>query len=80
MIHASRYTPQELADLKYWESQGYTFKPGEKAPASRLTPPSWATRHPKVDAALSGLVLVAGAIVLFCLLVGLVAGASKWQL
>lgn len=80
MIQASRYTPEELAMLAYWESKGYTFKRGEKAPSSRLTPPSWATRHPKVDAALSALVLVAGAIVLFCLLAGLVAGASKWQL
>ena len=80
MIQASRYTPQEMADLKYWESRGYTFKRGEKAPASRVKPPSWATRHPKVDAALGALVLVAGAIVLFCLLAGLVAGVSKWHL
>lgn len=77
MIQASRYTPQELADLKYWESQGYTFKRGEKAPASRLTPPSWATRHPKVDAALSFLVVVAGGVVMACFVIAVGAGLIR---
>ncbi|MES2871428.1 MAG: hypothetical protein V4749_17870 [Pseudomonadota bacterium] len=77
MIQASRYTPQELADLKYWEGQGYTFKRGEKAPASRLTPPSWATRHPKVDAALSFLVVVAGAVVMACFVIAVGAGLIR---
>ena len=77
MIQASRYTPQELADLKYWESRGYTFKRGEKAPASRLTPPSWATRHPKVDAALSFLVVVAGAVVMACFVIAVGAGLIR---
>lgn len=77
MIQASRYTPQELADLKYWESRGYTFKRGEKAPASRLTPPSWATRHPKVDAALSFLVVVAGGVVMGGFFIAVGAGLIR---
>lgn len=72
MIQASRYTPEELAMLAYWESKGYTFRRGEKPPMNTITAPSFATRHPKADAILNGVVLILGgcALIAFCLAVG----------
>lgn len=37
---ATRTSPKQEAYRAYWESRGYTFKPGELAPESTLTPPS----------------------------------------
>lgn len=57
---ATRCTQQELAYLAHWQSKGYHFKPGEQIPLSTVTPPSFATRHPLLDALIGGLVLLAG--------------------
>jgi hypothetical protein len=75
---ATRCTQAELAYLAFWESKGYTIKPGEPVPLNTVTPPSFATRRPKIDAALSGLVLLVGAMALCCLLAGFVTGWFKW--
>lgn len=75
---ATRCTQAELAYLAFWQSKGYTIKPGEPVPLNTLTPPSLATRRPKIDALLSGLVLLVGAMALCGLLAGLVMGWFKW--
>lgn len=75
---ATRCTQAELAYLAYWQSKGYTIKPGEPVPHNRVTPPSLATRRPKIDAVLSALVIIIGALALCGLLAGLVMGWFKW--
>lgn len=75
---ATRCTPAELAYIAYWQSKGYTIKPGEPVPLNTVTPPSLATRRPVIDAVLSGLVLLVGALALVGLLAGLVMGWFKW--
>ncbi len=57
-IQATRYTPQQLAYLEHWEAKGYTFAPGELPPMSTLTPPSLATRSPKLDALTGALIII----------------------
>jgi hypothetical protein len=57
---ATRCTQQELACLAHWQSKGYRFKPGEPIPTSTMTPPSFATRHPVLDALLGGMLLLIG--------------------
>lgn len=69
---ATRCTQKELAYLAHWEARGYTFKRGEKAPTSTLTPPSLATRHPILDAILgaSALVIAIGGMMALWIKVG----------
>lgn len=56
---ATRCTQAELAYLAFWESKGYTIKPGEPVPLNTLTPPSLATRRPVLDAAIAGAIILA---------------------
>lgn len=46
---ATRYTPQELAMLNYWEGRGYRFSPGERPPLSTVTPPRPSGLPPLAD-------------------------------
>jgi hypothetical protein len=52
---ATRCTQEELAYLAYWQDKGFTFKPGEPIPLNTVTPPSFATRRPILDALIGGL-------------------------
>lgn len=56
---ATRCTQAELAYLAFWQSKGYTIKPGEPVPLNTLTPPSLATRRPVLDAAIAGAIILA---------------------
>lgn len=56
---ATRTTQKQLAYLSYWQSRGFTFSRDEKAPENTVTPPSFATRHPILDAILGSLTLAA---------------------
>lgn len=56
---ATRCTRADLAYLAYWQSKGYTIKPGEPVPLNTLTPPSLATRRPVLDAAIGGVIILA---------------------
>ena len=58
---ATKCESKQLSYLSYWQSRGYRFKRGEKAPENTITPPSFASRHPVLDAVFGGLVLAIGA-------------------
>ena len=47
---AKRCTPEQLSYLDYWRSQGYAPKIDTKIPLNRVTPPSFATQRPVLDA------------------------------
>lgn len=55
---ATRLTPAEMENWDHWSALGYRFKPGEKPPMSKVTPPSVATKRPIVDAALGLLIII----------------------
>ena len=57
---ATRCTQKQLAHLAHWQARGYTFGRNESAPESTLTPPSFATRHPILDALIGGMILLIG--------------------
>lgn len=57
---ATRTTQKQLAYLAYWQARGYRFGRNELAPESTATPPSFASLHPIIDAAIGGLILAAG--------------------
>lgn len=62
-LQATRTTQKQLAYLAYWQDQkhgGYRFAKNELAPENTVTPPSFASRHPIIDAAIGGLILAAG--------------------
>lgn len=54
---ATRTTQKQLAYLSYWQSKGFTFSRNETAPENTVTPPSFATRHPILDAIIGSLTL-----------------------
>lgn len=78
---ATRYTPEQLEIIAYWEKRGYTFGPGDSAPADKLTPPAsdYTRKNPKTDAALSLVVVLLGGGVLVTLMVGLSIGWFAWH-
>lgn len=50
MSQAQRCTILEVHALNYWRARGVMIKAGEPIPLSPRTPPSFATRRPKLDA------------------------------
>lgn len=60
---ATKENPRQAAFRAYWESRGYSFAWDELAPESTVTPPSFATRHPVLDAGLGALIIAVAIIV-----------------
>lgn len=56
---AKRCTQKELAYLSHWRRNGYMLTVDEPIPLSTLTPPSFATRRPILDALVGGTLTIA---------------------
>lgn len=54
---AKKCTRKELSCLSHWRSRGFKFGINDKVPGSKYTPPSFATRHPILDA-LAGVAII----------------------
>lgn len=55
---AKKCTRKELSYLSHWRSRGFFLSIDDDIPLSTMTPPSFATRHPILDA-LAGVVIIA---------------------
>lgn len=55
---AKRCTRKELSYLSHWRRKGFMLGINDQIPLSTVTPPSLATRRPKLDALLGGLIIV----------------------
>ena len=69
-------TNKELAYLSHWRRNGYHLSIDDKIPLSTLTPPSFATRSPLLDAFAGGCIAVA-AVLMGCTWLAVGAGIMK---
>lgn len=55
---ATKCTQRELAMLAYWQQRGFDMRKNRPVPLSTETPPSFATDHPVLDAAIGGFSII----------------------
>lgn len=55
---AKRCTRKELAYLSHWRRNGYMLGINDPIPLTTVTPPSFATRRPILDALLGGVLVI----------------------
>lgn len=56
---AKRCTRKELAYLSHWRDKGFMIRINDPIPLNTVTPPSFATRRPIVDALVGGVLVIA---------------------
>lgn len=56
---AIKATRKELAYLSHWRSKGFMIGVNDPIPMNTVTPPSFATRRPVLDAVIGGLIIIA---------------------
>lgn len=55
---AKRCTRKELAYLSHWRGKGFMIGINDPIPLNTVTPPSFATRRPIVDALVGGVLVI----------------------